>query len=54
MRGAVALSAPATQTREDGTWEFRSWSDGGARSHTVVAGSSPATYTARYARPGSK
>jgi hypothetical protein len=52
--GAVALNAAATQTRTDGTWEFRSWSDGKARSHTVVAGASPATYTATYARPGTK
>ena len=52
--GAVALAAPASQTRQDGTWEFRSWSDGGARNHTVVAGASPATYTATYALPGSK
>ncbi len=30
-------------------WEFASWSDGGAQSHTVTAGAAPATFTASFA-----
>jgi hypothetical protein len=52
--GAVALNAPSPQQRDDGTWEFRSWSDGRPASHTIVVGTTAATYTANYATPGSK
>ncbi|HXV32614.1 MAG TPA: PQQ-dependent sugar dehydrogenase [Gaiellaceae bacterium] len=43
------LSAPATQTVGGVRYAFRSWSDGGARIHTVTA-SSATTFTATYAR----
>jgi glucose/arabinose dehydrogenase len=39
----------ARQTDAGGrTWIFDSWSDGGPASHTVTAGSTPATYTASF------
>jgi glucose/arabinose dehydrogenase len=38
--------------RLDGrTYTFKSWSDGGARSHDIVTPSAPATYTATLRRP---
>ncbi|NPD04685.1 PKD domain-containing protein [Nocardioides sp. zg-1308] len=40
----VAVASPQTR---GGTYEFASWSDGGARSHTVTANAS-ATYTATF------
>ena len=43
-----SISAPTPQTTGSGTWQFASWSDGGAQSHDIVAGSAPATYTATY------
>jgi glucose/arabinose dehydrogenase/PKD repeat protein len=42
------LSAPAAQVLGGVRYAFLSWSDGGARTHTVTA-DDPATYTARYA-----
>ena len=42
------VEAPALQSVGGTTYEFASWSDGGARSHNVVVGASPATYTANY------
>ena len=46
---AHTLSAPATQDVGGVRYAFRSWSDGGARVHSVTA-TGPATYTAEYAR----
>jgi glucose/arabinose dehydrogenase len=40
--------APSPQTLAGTTYEFASWSDGGARSHVVVTRSEPSTYTATY------
>ncbi len=44
----LSIAAPATQTLGGTPYGFASWSDGGAASHTVVAGSSPVTYSATY------
>ncbi len=43
-----SLSAPSPTTFNGSSYEFLSWSDGGAATHTVVAGSAPASYSARY------
>jgi Fibronectin type III domain len=43
------VSAPSPQTLGGVSYSFRSWSDGGAQSHTVVAPATAATYTATYA-----
>ncbi len=43
------LSAPTPQTLNGRTYDFRSWSDGGAATHSFRAATS-ATYTARYGR----
>ena len=42
-----SLSAPSPQTKARKTWQFRSWSDGGAQTHDVTANSST-SYTATY------
>jgi glucose/arabinose dehydrogenase len=42
------VEAPALQSVGGKSYEFASWSDGGARSHNVVVGAGPATYTANY------
>jgi len=42
-----SISAPSPQTRGRKSWTFRSWSDGGAQTHDVVANGS-ATYTATF------
>ncbi len=46
----VLLSAPATAQVDGRTYSWRSWSDGGERIHTVLAGKSGAI-TATYAGP---
>lgn len=43
-----AISAPTTQVLNGKTYEFVSWSDGGARTHTLAFPSSNRTYTATY------
>jgi glucose/arabinose dehydrogenase/PKD repeat protein len=45
QRSQLSITAPATL----GGAPFSSWSDGGARTHGIVAGTGPATYTARFA-----
>jgi len=45
---ANSVSAPTPQTVKNSTYNFVSWSDGGARSHTVVAPATSTTYTAVY------
>lgn len=45
---ARTLSAPLTQTVNGKIYEFVSWSDGGARQHTVRPGDAPTSYTATY------
>jgi hypothetical protein len=42
-----SLSAPSPQTKAKKSWQFRSWSDGGAQTHDIVATTS-ATFTATY------
>jgi len=46
---ANAVSAAQHQSLDGTEFDFRSWSDGGAETHTVVAPASPATLTAIYA-----
>jgi hypothetical protein len=43
-----SLSAPSPQTLAGGVYAFTSWSDGGARSHTVTAPAAPATCRASF------
>lgn len=40
--------APSPQTLAGTSYGYASWSDGGARSHVVVTGAAPSTYTATY------
>jgi glucose/arabinose dehydrogenase len=42
------IGAVTPQTTPDGTYDFVSWSDRGAAVHNIIAGSTPATYTATY------
>ena len=44
-----SISASSPQTLGSTTYQFTSWSDGGAQTHNIVAPSSPTTYTAQYA-----
>jgi hypothetical protein len=44
------ISAPSPQSLNGVSWDFSSWSDGGARSHDIVANTSTA-YTATYVSP---
>ena len=46
---ANTLSAPTPQTLTGGTYDFRSWSDGGVGTHGITA-IAAGTYTATYAR----
>ncbi|MFC0106388.1 PQQ-dependent sugar dehydrogenase [Kibdelosporangium aridum] len=45
---ANSISAPSPQGSGLVRYCFRSWSDGGAQSHTIVAPASPTTYTANF------
>jgi glucose/arabinose dehydrogenase len=42
-----SLSAPSPQTKAKKSWLFKTWSDGGAQTHDVIANSST-SYTATY------
>jgi glucose/arabinose dehydrogenase len=44
------VSAITPQTKGKQTYQFSSWSDGGAATHTITAPAAAATYTARYRR----
>jgi glucose/arabinose dehydrogenase/PKD repeat protein len=44
-----SLVAPSPQTLGAQSYQFTSWSDGGAQTHNIVAGATAATYTATYA-----
>ena len=44
----LGVEAPAQQTAGGKTYEFASWSDGGARTHNILTPSGPGTYTATY------
>ena len=43
-----SVIAASPQTINGTTYRFTSWSDGGARSHVVVAPATSTTYTANY------
>ena len=42
------ISAPTPQTLGGVTYAFSTWSDGGAQTHVITAGTTPTTYTATY------
>jgi hypothetical protein len=44
-----SVTAPQPQRRDGSLYGFSSWSDGGARSHEIVAPELPASYTATFA-----
>jgi hypothetical protein len=44
------IEAPSPQTVGNRTYAFQSWSDGGARVHTIATPASATTYTARFKR----
>jgi len=46
--GHLIVTAPKFQRRHGVTYKFRGWSDGGARTHDVVAPGSATTLVARY------
>jgi glucose/arabinose dehydrogenase len=48
-----SLEAPASQVSGSTTYEFVSWSDGGAAAHTVSTPATNTTYTATYRAAGS-
>ena len=48
VNGSVSLNAPADQIKNSTYYGYSSWSDGGARSHSIKAPASPTTYTANY------
>jgi len=48
-----AVSVPTPVCIGTTSWAFASWSDGGARSHTVTIAAAPVTLTATYAAAGS-
>jgi hypothetical protein len=45
------VEAVSPQVANGANWTFGSWSDGGARSHTVRTPGADTTYTARYTAP---
>lgn len=45
---SVVGSTHTIEAPDQGGWTFESWSDGGAQSHTIVVGTSPATYVATF------
>jgi glucose/arabinose dehydrogenase len=45
------IEAVSPQVASGTNWTFASWSDGGARSHTIRTPSGDTTYTARYTTP---
>jgi hypothetical protein len=49
---ANSISAPTPQTLTGTVYRFASWSDGGAQTHNVIAGTEPSTYTATYRATG--
>jgi glucose/arabinose dehydrogenase len=44
------ISAVSPQTKGKQTYQFSSWSDGGAQTHTITAPATAAAYTARFRR----
>jgi glucose/arabinose dehydrogenase/PKD repeat protein len=47
----LSVTAPTRWTLGGTPYTFSSWSDGRARTHEIVAGTSPATYVTRFAAP---
>jgi hypothetical protein len=45
---ANTVSAVTPQRLRGRTYNFLSWSDGGAQTHTIVATANPATYKATF------
>ena len=45
---ANSVSAASPQTQGGSTYQFTSWSDGGAQSHNLTAPATPTTYSATY------
>jgi hypothetical protein len=43
-----SLSAISPQKKSNKTYNFQSWSDGGAQTHDIIAPASATSYTARY------
>src|SRR5919106_2493075 len=43
-----AISAPTSQTAGGVSYQFSSWSDGGAQTHNITAPQAPTTYTATF------
>ena len=50
VRSQNSLTAPSPQQKGKQTYDFQSWSDGGAATHNIVAPASATSYTARYRR----
>ena len=48
INSSSQIIAPVSQSTSQGGFTFQSWSDGGAATHTITVGNSPATYTATY------
>jgi uncharacterized repeat protein (TIGR01451 family) len=48
VNSQTGVDALSPQGAFPAVWEWSSWSDGGAESHTITAPASPATYTATY------
>ena len=46
----LPITAPSSATINGVLHEFAGWSDGGARTHDIIPGASPATYTATFVR----
>ena len=45
-----SIGAPTPQVRSNGTYDFASWSDGGAATHTITVPLSNTTYTATFTK----
>jgi hypothetical protein len=48
VNASVQLSAPSPQAVRNGTYNWQSWSDGGAANHMIRAPGAATTYTAVY------
>ncbi len=48
INSLISMNAPSPQTIGSKTYDFLSWSDGGAQNHAITAGNTAATYTANY------
>jgi hypothetical protein len=47
---STTVSAPTPQKVRGKTYDFTSWSDGGAQTHVIVAPTDPVTFTATFTR----